>query len=110
MQVTGARAKWSRLVRALRRSGQSTREFAEQRGISPRSLAWWRWRLAAEAASGGSEQRLVAVDVDETPTPRDGWELSTAAGHVLRVQGTIEPDALARVLDAITRNSKRRSR
>jgi hypothetical protein len=46
-------------------SGESAREFAESRGVNPRTLQWWRWRLR--------------MDAKEDPTPHfvpvtvEGW-------------------------------------
>ena len=104
------RVQWSRLVAEWRRSGLSTRAFAEQRGLSAKSLAWWRWRLAADEVADEEvpeAPRLVSVDMEEDArTESPVWELTTAAGHVLRVHGAIEPQMLARVLATITRRSR----
>jgi hypothetical protein len=96
------------LVAEWRRSGLSTRVFAERRGVSSKSFAWWRWRLAADEGAGADEPvRLVAVGInDEARGDHLMWELATAGGDVLRVHGTIEPQALTRVLAAIARRSR----
>lgn len=92
------------MVAQWRRSGLGTRAFAEQHGLSVKSLAWWRWRLAADDGAGEEAPRLVTVGIAEEAAcvERPAWELATSAGDVLRVHGAIDPQALAQVLAAIT--------
>lgn len=96
------RAKdWARLVGEWERSGQAAGEFAAARGLRPRTLVWWRWRLRRErkappkskAARPGSVQ-LVRVQVQDEgraeATALGGevaWELVAPSGHLLRVYG-----------------------
>ncbi|MBN2823338.1 MAG: hypothetical protein JXR33_09145 [Coriobacteriia bacterium] len=93
------RAKdWARLVGEWERSGQAAGEFAAARGLRPRTLVWWRWRLrrgrkASNAARRGSVQ-LVRVQVQDDRAAEastgDGelaWEVVAPTGHVLRVYG-----------------------
>ncbi len=66
---------WRGLIAEQERSGQTAREFAEERGLSPWSLYGWRSRLgvAGDRKRGGrgtagrhdvpAEAELVAVDV-----------------------------------------------
>jgi transposase len=107
--------EWSRIVLAWQRSGKSAKEFAAERGISPRTLAWWRWRLAGRAESAPSEVeaspalRFVPVQVaaeSVRPAPAQaheaprGWEIVSARGDVLRVHRDITEAELAAVLAA----------
>ena len=39
------REGWRCLVAEWGRSGVAAVEFARRRGLSPRTLVWWRWRL-----------------------------------------------------------------
>lgn len=106
MQSGRSRAEWSRLVAQLRRSGLSARAFAKKRGLSAKSLAWWRWRLAADEGADQEAPRLVTVGIEEDArVEAPAWEVATAAGDVLRVHGAIDPESLARVLAALTRRS-----
>jgi len=94
-------------VRAWARSGTSAREFAASRGVSARSLSWWKWRLSkdqAQAARRGPATagvELVPVDVvDDGTDGGECWELRTAKGH-LRVHGALGTSELHVVLDAL---------
>lgn len=106
------RAKdWARLVGEWERSGQAAGEFAAARGLRPRTLVWWRWRLrrgrkASNAARPGSVQ-LVRVQVrdegraEATALGGDvAWELVAPTGHVLRVYGR-EAELLREALAAL---------
>lgn len=44
-----SREEWARLIDELARSGLSRAQFAEQRGLSARSLENWTYRLRREA-------------------------------------------------------------
>jgi hypothetical protein len=56
-------------------SGESAREFAESRGVNPRTLQWWRWRLRIDAKE------------DRTPSPRF---------VPVTVEGWVDPEPVAR--------------
>ncbi len=101
---------WSRLVAAWNKSGKSADEFAASRGIAPRTLTWWRWRLASQSVSPAPKPlRLVSVHVEPSPpvgqapgsAAPPAWEIVTAAGHVLRVHRGIAAAELAAVLAAL---------
>ena len=92
-------SEWQREVRRWRRSGLSSREYAERNGINANTLLCWSSKLGAAGApesEGDHGLRLVEVDVVEDgdtvevdETPLAGWELRSAAGHVLRVAGPL---------------------
>jgi hypothetical protein len=48
------------------------------------------------------EVGFVPVQVERSAPETCAWQLATAEGHVLRVSGPIETDALRAVLAAIT--------
>jgi len=56
-------------VDELEASGDSVSEFAARQGLSPRTLAWWRWRLRQDAAgtTEWEEPVFVPVSVAEAP-------------------------------------------
>jgi transposase len=110
---------WARLVAAWQKSGKSADEFAASRGIAPRTLTWWRWRLGSKPPSPPSAPlRLVPIQVEPsppataTPTPQPdatpAWELVAANGHVLRVHRGIAASDLAAVLAALAPTEGRR--
>ena len=80
---------------AWKRSGLPVRQFAVQHGVVPARLTWWRWYLESRKAGAGrgatDSLRLIPVEVRGEPTPKEAqglgvaWELTTATGHVLRV-------------------------
>lgn len=95
---------WARLVAAWQKSGKSVDEFAEARGIAPRTLTWWRWRLTSR--SSPPPLRLVPIQIEPSPPPPapdtlPSWEIVTARGHVLRVHRGIADHELAAVLAAL---------
>lgn len=97
------RREWTKLVAAWQRSGLTAKAFAASRGVSPRTLAWWKWHLAqapsVRSRPGPEALRLVRVEPEAaTPSPAaPAWELSLASGAVLRVHTDI-PSAALRVL------------
>lgn len=108
---------WARLVAAWQKSGKSADEFAAARGIAPRTLTWWRWRLAAKPPSPSpAPLRLVPIQIEPSPQvaptpPPDttpSWEIVTARGHVLRVHRGIAERELAAVLGALGLEEERR--
>jgi transposase len=107
--------EWARLVAAWQKSGKTADEFAGARGIAPRTLVWWRWRLASKPESSlpsPAPVRLVPVQVvaessptsltaPQSPEVIPAWEIVTARGHVLRVHRGIADAELAMVLAAL---------
>src|SRR5690348_9571370 len=51
MSEKATREVWSKRVERWKDSGLSAEEFANELGISERSLKRWKWKLAAEASS-----------------------------------------------------------
>jgi hypothetical protein len=46
--ATPAAQRWTALIAELDDSDLSIRKFAHARGINPRTLTWWKWRLRKE--------------------------------------------------------------
>jgi hypothetical protein len=106
--------EWARLVRAWKRSGKSSKEFAVSRSIRATTLVWWAWRLGLSRTRGPAlprperepPLRLVEVTVERpaslSPVPLSScsWELRTATGIHLTVHGEISVEALALVIGA----------
>jgi transposase len=96
---------WAQLVEAWQKSGKSAEDFASSRGIAPRTLIWWRWRLASRPSPPAL--RLVPLQVEPSvavsspPDATPAWEIVTARGHVLRVHRGIAGAELSAVLAAL---------
>ena len=101
--------EWSRRLKAWTRSGVDLDAFAARRGISARSLRWWRWKLGSDTSKAGPDAtalRLVQLHIDDNApaaaaTP--AWEIVTARGHVFRVHRDVDAVALDRVLAHLAR-------
>ena len=91
-------AEWRALVAEWRASGQSRGTFATVRGLSPRTLGWWAWRLGATADPGPEFVELVVADAVEAAPP----DLVVEVG-VVRVHVPVGFDAreLRRLVDAL---------
>ena len=99
-------AQWAQLLASWDHATTHPEDFARRHGVSPATLAWWRWRFKryASLAPSSDAMRLVRVDLCEEaiPTTRDDWEFSSPSGHTLRVRGAIDAASLALVLDRMT--------
>ena len=102
--VTARRSagEWRRLVRAWDRSGQTAKDFATARGLSSRTLSWWKWRLSREPPAGApDEPRLLPVKIepDDSSVPEPcRWDIVFAGGQVLQVYVPLETDELQSIL------------
>lgn len=95
--------EWARLVEDWKKSGLRVSDFAKKRGLEPRRLAWWKWRLASGPRGAEDGLRLVPVEVGPASAPMlaTEWEIVTARGHVLRSRGPASPTDIAVVLAAL---------
>jgi hypothetical protein len=105
--------EWARLVEDWKKSGQTVQDFAKRRGLPPRRLSWWKWRLAARSRGGEDGLRLVPVVVEPlAPLPGSmsaaEWEVVTAGGHVLRLRGAMAAADVAVVLATLELATGRR--
>jgi transposase len=102
--------EWARLIKAWEKSGKTADDFAAERGFAPRTLSWWKWRLAVDREPTMEPLRLVPVKIEPAapvaePMPTASWEIVTAGGHTLRVQGPMVAADVAAVLVALERDS-----
>ncbi len=58
-----SREVWEERVRRLADSGLTTKEFAAELGINPRTLAWWKSRLSQKAALPSKREEPAFIDV-----------------------------------------------
>jgi transposase len=93
---------WAQDVRAWKRSGLTAKEYAKAHGLSASTLMWWSWRLKRDAPHGAQLQ-LVEVEVEEDGTTALSWEVVSANGHVLRVQGSLSAELAHVVMTALTK-------
>lgn len=94
---------WRSLVEEQGRSGLTLRAFAAAQGISPNTLAWWKYtrRRGDHSPQPDPAPRLVAVDVLPDETRGGGIEIVLRGGRVVRVRGPIDTDLLARVVTVL---------
>ena len=97
------RAEWAKRVRGWQRSGLSIEEFAARKGIKPKQLAWWRWKLRATASTPPApEMRFLPVHVVEAeaspPRAEVPLEVELPNGRVVRVRPGFDPAMLESVL------------
>lgn len=109
MSSTPAAQRWARLVAEYAASGQSSRDFAQSRGLNPRTFAWWRSRLARGRPWTPPAPRFVelAVVPSAPPKPADGSTLSgltvrlSALGVAIEVDAEADLGLLRRVVEAL---------
>jgi hypothetical protein len=91
---------WRAHVDAWKASGQSCGAYAAKAGINPRTLTWWKSKLAS--ATGPAPASFVEVTEQlVTPTADAGVIELVVGGVHVRVRGRVEAEALARVLDVL---------
>lgn len=98
-------SEWASIVAEWNASGQSAREFAASRGVKAATLSWWCIRLRSMPASSESPKPATFTEVRvATRSPSEGRiELVARSGHVIRVQGSVDPVALRALLEAVER-------
>lgn len=102
------REQWSTLVDEHEASGQSLATFCRPRGIEPRTLQWWRWKLARGRKTSRRDARavrLVPVDVVESAGTADAGDTAEiaieVAGVTLRIATGTSPEYVARLVAAL---------
>ena len=86
MEVRRSREDWSRLVDALRVSGEPVDAFASKVGVNARSLAWWRWRLGSASGQAPHEEPTVESVPTRPPTPGVFIELARPTESDIRAE------------------------
>lgn len=117
MKPSKTEARWRRLIAEQERSGQSVREFAEERELSAWSLYGWRSRLGLSGRRGRAgqskgagrrtnEAQLVPVEVVGPATAagsgseRD-FEVELGAGIRVHVPGGFDAEELLRLVSVL---------
>ena len=87
------------VIAALTRSGLSASAFAVREGLDAQRLLRWRRRL------GPSSARTLPTFVELRPSRAQTIEVVLGSGRVLRASESIDPLALAGLVDALERSS-----
>jgi hypothetical protein len=107
IERSAAAAEWARRVEEQEKSGLSIREFAEQQGLKPGSLSFWRWKLARSGHAAGlpAVTPLGFVELTAVPSPApeprsEGlvFEIGLASDRSIRVPAGFDASELARLV------------
>jgi hypothetical protein len=107
---TSAAAEWARRIEEQEKSGLSIRKFAEQQGLKPGSVSFWKWKLAREGRAARPAAvaplkfvELTAVAPPPTPPHRGGamFEIVLSSGRSIRVPVGFDASELARLIAAL---------
>ena len=94
MAKNGTRQKWVGLIQQLERSSQTTREFALEHGVNPRTLTWWKCALRRETRKVEFLDVTVAPDVPPFIVHLDRCRLEVPRGF--------DPDDLRRLVTVLS--------
>jgi transposase len=104
------RETWAKRVERWKDSGLSAKEFAGELGVSPKSLAWWKWELTKKdapprprvrrASAKAAISPLTFVEMSATPT-REPLEVVLASGARIRVPADFDSTALGRLVELL---------
>jgi transposase len=114
------REEWSKRIERWKDSGLSAKDFANETGISQRSLSWWRWQLGRkateptlarptqrrkrEAKAAPPASRMTFVEVS-APAPSEPFEIVLASGRRIRVPSGFDAPTLERLLVVLERSA-----
>lgn len=104
MAVRKSCAQWSEVLARFGASGEPMARFCARHRLSPRTLAWWRWRFRDERADGRTrgEVRLVAVDVPAAPAAETFGAIRIGLGALdVRVEVGTDEAYVAALVDAL---------
>jgi hypothetical protein len=90
------REEWAARVTRWKDSGLTAVEFGSETGVNPRSLMWWKWRLAAKARASRSPKPALAWRGAEARTKASATTISPLT--FVEMSGPIEGEALEVVL------------
>ncbi len=105
-----ARDRWAKRVQQWEQSGLTAAAFAAEWDINPRTLAFWKWKLRKEQAEVGAPTADSSPRfVDVTPPASAWWQVRAERIEVViddrivvRIPDAFDPDALRRVVEALT--------
>ena len=79
--------------------GRSVESVAEQHGVMPDRLRWWRWRLGSASAIALAPTRMIEVLPMQAPVPAAGIRIVVGDAVVELPAGT-PPEYVGRVIGA----------
>ena len=80
MARNGTREKWIGLVGQFERSSQTTREFALEHGLNPRTLTWWKSALRRETRKVEFLDVTVTADTPSFVLHLGGFKVEVPRG------------------------------
>jgi transposase-like protein len=108
------RAEWAKRVERWADSGLTSKEFAAELGINPRSLVFWKWQLKRDGQGGpmgAREQvRRVARQKSVAKVPlvelraslsETRIELELGSGRRLKIPAGFDVESLRRLLSVL---------
>lgn len=96
--------EWRRHIEGLPHSGLSRDEYCAQQGLHPKTMLWWERTLRAGGRQSKARSRKSSAFVEVTGalTAAADLRLELEVGGIkVRVPGSFEADALARVLSVL---------
>lgn len=93
--------QWRERVKAWDASGKTREAFASGRGLDPRQLQWWKWKLAREERSARPAFVPAHVVGEAASKARAGIDVTFASGVVVRVPAGFNPRALAELIEVV---------
>lgn len=101
------REQWRRRVSAWSASGLACKQFAAKAGVSPTTLAWWKWKLSSEGERFHEAADLPFADVTSLVVAPESSACEVAPLEVrlgdigVRVPVGFDGATLARLLDML---------
>jgi hypothetical protein len=100
-------ARWGRLLRERRRTGESVADFCTRRGVPVHQFYWWQRRLRAVVAVDAPQSRHAAdfVPVRFALPGAGPIEVMHRDGHLIRLPIGFDPVSLGHLLQALETRS-----
>jgi transposase-like protein len=100
--VSERQGYWLALLRECEESGETTKAYAEARGLSVRQLYKWRKKLVEQGVwpERVAPARFDRVELRSVPAPKSGFQITLPNGIEICVSSPIEQRSLETVLSA----------
>lgn len=95
------RAHWRRLLESHARSGLSLRAFAVREGVSPHTLAYWKYKRSEPSPSRPSQ--LIPVTLIDSIATSSAPITLELEGARLTLPSNFDGDSLVRALEILRR-------
>ena len=67
MRTRRSREQWAAVIEELGASGESAEGFCRRRGIRPRTLSWWKWKLGSSPHRSAPDAAIRLLRVAVSP-------------------------------------------